>query len=156
MNTITCNKKMISLLLSYRNQKITLSDGLSEILHDGLTIRNECLLLKNFYRANDRHIKPYQFEDLTAYETFVNGFSINDFCESHYLKNGLLFLDELSNVIENEYSGTPTEIILCKASREVHFTMHTIRLTDSPYLDSDLEVYSEPTIVYRHFPSVSN
>lgn len=155
MNTITCNKKMISLLLSYRNQKMALSDGLSEIIHDGLIIRNKCLLFKNLYKANNGHIKPYQFEDLTAYETFINGFSINDFCSNHYLRNGLLFLDELSNIIENRYPNTPMELILCKSSRMVHFTMHTIRSTDSPYLDCDLEVYSEPTIVYRHSPSVS-
>ncbi len=149
MNTIICNKSMISLLMSCRNRKTEMSVGLTKILSDGLVCRSGCLLLKNLYEANKRHVRKEHFEDLTGYETFVNGFVVNDFCGDNYLRNSLLFINAVSELVNKSYSHIPTEIVLSKSDRSYHFTMHTLRVAETPYLANDLESYTEPTMVVR-------
>ena len=144
---------MISLLLSYRNHKVELSEQLLEILHNGIIYKNNSLLLKSFYDANSKHVNKNQFDDLTAYEAFINGFMINDFCCCNYLKNGLLFTDYVCNIIKETYSYMPIEIILCKTTKYYHFMMHTIRLGEVPYLEKNIETYTEPTMVVRLLPN---
>ena len=147
---------MISLLLSCRNKKNALSANLASVLHDGMIFKGGCLFLKNLYEANKQHVNRNHFDDLTGVESFINGFIINDFCSDNYLKNSLLFIDGVSNVINESFCHIPTEIVLCKSYRYYHFMMHTIRATECPYLENDLESYIEPTIVVRLIPTRTN
>lgn len=150
MITITCNKKMIQLLLAHRNCRNNISPELLNIVQDGFIIKEDCILLRSFYQANRKHVKIDYFDDLTEYETFLNGFMINDFCKNDYLKNGYLFVNLLCEMIDDKYPDTSLEMVLCKSSKYFHFTMHTIRTEEKSYLENNLESYLEPTMVIRH------
>lgn len=150
MRMIICNKRMILTLLTCRNHIVDFPPDLLQIVQDGLIIKEGCILLKNFYVANRRHTQPRQFDDLTAYETFVNGFIINDFCQNNFLKNGLLFVNQICDIVDNAFPQINLEMILCKSSSNVHFTMHTLRPDEVPYLNDNLEDYIEPTMIIRH------
>lgn len=152
MKTITCNKKMILSLLTYRNRRVNIAPELLKLIQDGVVFKENCILLRSFYIANRKHAIINQFEDLTAFETFINGFIINDFCNTDFFKNGCLFLDLVGNLVDSKCPNIPIEMILCKSNRNIHFTMHTIRTVEKSYLDNNIEEYVEPTMIVRHIP----
>lgn len=67
---IVFNKKMMFLL---KRQPISnkLSKGLANLLKEGITVNGQCIFFKRFF-VNNPHITLDLFDDMTAYECFLN------------------------------------------------------------------------------------
>lgn len=48
MKTITCNKKMILSLLTYRNRRVNIAPELLKLIQDGVVFKENCILLRSF------------------------------------------------------------------------------------------------------------
>lgn len=150
MKTINTNTKMLNLLIKHRNKNSVISKKLESIINTGLIVIDDCLLIKAFYIANKKHLTLEYFNyDYINYETAINGFHIDDFSDNNYLEQGILFLNEIEKIIAKKYPNTNVELILCKTNIGYHFTMHTIR-KGITYINDDLEIYQEPTIVIKY------
>ncbi|MFR5270482.1 MAG: hypothetical protein ACLTGI_07620, partial [Hoylesella buccalis] len=56
-----------------------LSKGLRRSIKEGITVNGQCIFFKRFY-VNNPHITLDLFDDMTAYECFLNNVHIEDFC----------------------------------------------------------------------------
>lgn len=86
---IVFNKKMMFLL---KRQPISnrLSKGLANLLKEGITVNEQYVFFKRFY-VNNPHITLDLFDDMTAYECFLNNVYIEDFCRKDILSNAFYF-----------------------------------------------------------------
>lgn len=95
---IVFNKKMMFFL---KRQPISnrLSKGLTDLLKEGITVNGQCIFFKRFY-VNNPHITLDLFDDMTAYECFLNNVHIEDFCRKDIVSNAFIFADRLENILK--------------------------------------------------------
>ena len=67
---------------------------LANLLKEGITVNEQYVFFKRFY-VNNPHITLDLFDDMTAYECFLNNVYIEDFCRKDILSNAFIFADRL-------------------------------------------------------------
>lgn len=136
---IVMNKKMLSLLQNYTFEKCRLSTRLDKICKEGFVEIDNCVLLRSLYESNDSY--DYKmFEDLTAFECFINGIHIEDFCSKQIVENAFKF----SSRIFEEMNKKCFIILSFPSDKECSFSFHTKHLNEPDWLDYDtLDKYPE-------------
>ena len=90
---IVFNKKM---MLFLKRQLIPnrLSKGLADYFKEGITVNRQLFFFKRFY-VNNPHITLDLFDDMTAYECFLNNVHIEDFCRKDIVSNAFIFCRQI-------------------------------------------------------------
>lgn len=128
---IVFNKKMMFLL---KRQPISnkLSKRLANLLKEGITVNGRCIFFKRFY-VNNPHITLDLFDDMTAYECFLNNVHIEDFCRKDILSNAFIFADRLGNILKEIKCGY--EIILTIDRESCVLTFHSLHESEADWMD---------------------
>ena len=128
---IVFNKKMMIFL---KRQPISnrLSKGLANLLKEGITVNGQCFFFKRFY-VNNPHITLDLFDDMTAYECFLNNVHIEDFCHKDIVSNAFIFADRLENILKEMKCGY--EIILTIQRESCVLTFHSLHESEADWMD---------------------
>lgn len=128
---IILNKKMMPIL---KGQPISnrLSKGLEILLKEGIVAKSQCLFFRRFYVSNP-HITVDLFDDMTAYECFLNNVHIEDFCRKDIVSNAFIFADRLENILKEMKCGY--EIILTIQRESCVLTFHSLHESEADWMD---------------------
>lgn len=131
LRMIVFNKKMMFLL---KRQPISnrLSKGLANLLKEGITVNGQCIFFKRFF-VNNPHITLDMFDDMTAYECFLNNVHIEDFCRKNILSNAFIFANRLENILKEIKYGY--EIILTIDRESCVLTFHSLHEPEAEWID---------------------
>lgn len=86
---IVMNNKMLVKINKQTINYPRLNKKLSKILDEGVIWVNNCYILQYFYKVN-QHYSLENFEDYTAYECFMNGFHVEDYCVGNTIQYALV------------------------------------------------------------------
>jgi len=131
---IVFNKKMMFFL---KRQPISnrLSKGLTDLLKEGITVNNP-------------HITLDLFDDMTAYECFLNNVHIEDFCRKDIVSNAFIFADRLENILKEMKCGY--EIILTIQRESCVLTFHSLHESEADWMDfSKIDDYKCGIALFR-------
>lgn len=133
---IVMNKEMIRLLKKHGLPQNRLCINLQRILKDGIIESEGCFFLKKYYLLNRSHLNLKDFQDYTGYESFINGFHIDDYCRKNFFENGLIFCKKLAYKLDK--IGLKYTIIFVHDTKDkyltCHITFHTYHSGEPPYL----------------------
>ena len=94
---ILYNNNMIPLLARVTIKDKTLDKALSQIIEKGFDMDGKLYFL-SFFRSVNLHHDLEHFTDSTGFEAFINSFHVEDFTESDYITQGILFLNQMFKV----------------------------------------------------------
>ena len=143
---IILNKKMMPIL---KGQPISnrLSKGLEILLKEGIVAKSQCLFFRRFYVSNP-HITVDLFDDMTAYECFINNIHIEDFCLKNVVSNALAFVNRLENILKKMKVGY--EIILTIQEESCTLTFHSLHKSEVSWIDFNrIEDYRCGIAIFR-------
>ena len=124
-----------------------LSKGLADLLKEGITVNGQCIFFKRFY-VNNPHITLDLFDDMTAYECFLNNIHIEDFCRKDIVSNAFIFADRLENILKEMKCGY--EIILTIQEESCTLTFHSLHKSEVSWIDFNrIEDYRCGVAVFR-------
>ncbi len=109
-----------------------LSKGLEILLKEGIVAKSQCLFFRRFYVSNP-HITVDLFDDMTAYECFLNNVHIEDFCRKDIVSNAFIFADRLENILKEMKCGY--EIILTIQRESCVLTFHSLHESEADWMD---------------------
>lgn len=143
---IILNQKMMPIL---KGQPISsrLSKGLATLLREGIVENSQCFFFRRFYVSNP-HITIDLFDDMTAYECFINNIHIEDFCRKNVVSNALVFVNRLENLLRKMNVGY--EIILTIQKDSCTLTFHSLHKSEVRWIDfSRIEDYKCGIAIFR-------
>ena len=79
------------------------------------------------------HITLDMFDDMTAYECFLNNVHIEDFCRKDIVSNAFIFADRLENILKEIKCGY--EIILTIDRDSCVLTFHSLHEFEADWMD---------------------
>jgi len=85
------------------------------------------------------------FPDLTGYECFVNGASLDQFVDRDFLLQGLRLMEAFEREWTSAFADRPVVAILGGAGPSTTFRFHLSR-PDQSWLADDLEGYRQPML----------
>lgn len=128
---IILNRRMMRILKREQGSP-RLARKLADLLAEGIMEKDQCFFLRRFYASNP-HITPSLFEDKTAYECFLNGIHIEDFCRRDIVSNALLFVSRIEKALQK--AGCRYEIILSVKQQSCVFTFHSFHESEVDWID---------------------
>jgi len=146
---IVSNTKMFHLLLKMNRTKTVLLKKMKPIIADGLVQQDNNVFLNYFYSANP-HVEREHFFNDTAYENFINGFHIDDYCKRNHLENALLFADKFIEIWNNQVGKKTLEIVISQTEYGYHFSAHSFRKKEIFININDIEKFDEAVLIIRY------
>ncbi len=73
------------------------------------------------------------FDDMTAYECFLNNVHIEDFCRKDIVSNAFIFADRLENILKEMKCGY--EIILTIQRESCVLTFHSLHESETDWIN---------------------
>lgn len=138
---ILINDKMITMLKKQAVGNLRLNRKLTRILEAGIKYENGCYFLSFFHQENLQYSLA-DFEDHTAYECFINGFHIEDYCAKNNLIYAFAFARKLAKKLRNHCQFkiiiSATSLYCC------HVTFHTFHKNETEWVNwEQLDSYPE-------------
>lgn len=126
------------------NTENSLPYPLKEFLNKGIVIIDDCFYFKDFATSYSEDLF-----DKTGNECFNNKFYIDDYVnvanKIETLRVGIRFVECLAHKLE--FYNLPFCIILSYHDNSVDVRFHKIRKDDMPYLDENINNYTEECIL---------
>lgn len=129
---ILMNNKMLTFIQRKGRDSIRLSMKLSEILKAGVREMDGCYFLNYFLEENSQYSSDV-FEDLTSYESFMNGFHVEDYCTRHVIENSFHFSVRLAKLLK----GTCKYRIVLSIDKQndCYITFHSVHQGEPEWID---------------------
>ena len=128
-----------------------LAGVLEEVLSEGLSYSDGCVLLKSQLRVAGLNIRA-RFEDETGYECFVNHIHLEDLVLTSdrclLFEQALLFGNEVAGLKSKIGVLEPLEFIIIEDGAEVSVRFHMVRMGQS-WLSDNIEGYREAVAAIR-------
>lgn len=143
---IVMNNKMLVKLNKQTINYPRLNKKLSKILDEGVIWVNNCYILQYFYKVN-QHYSLENFEDYTAYECFMNGFHVEDYCVGNTIQYAFSFTNKLARILQGKCKF---KIILSVNNQNYcHITFHSLHNEETEWVVMEqLDSYSESIAVF--------
>ena len=125
----------------------SLNASLSRILQEGLSALHGCIVLNKFKR-NAQNVTVADCHDETGYECFLNHLHIGDYVQgspSEELGQGMLFLSQLANMLEERYPRLAFQLILSCSDSGCTVRFHMVR-PNQKWIADDLEGYEDAAL----------
>ena len=115
-------------------------------MDEGVIWVNNCYILQYFYKVN-QHYSLENFEDYTAYECFMNGFHVEDYCVCNTIQYAFSFTNKLARILQGKCKF---KIILSVNNQNCcHITFHSLHNEETEWVVLEqLDSYSESIAVF--------
>lgn len=143
---ILMNNKMLDLIKKQAIGNLRLNKKLSKILDAGIECTEGCHFLQYFYQVNQQY-SLNNFEDHTAYECFINGFHIEDYCTNDIVQHAFIFAKKLAIMLNGKCKF---KIIISTNNRKCcHVTFHSFHKDEIEWVAVEhLDSYSECLAIF--------
>ena len=115
-------------------------------MDEGVIWVNNCYILQYFYKVN-QHYSLENFEDYTAYECFMNGFHVEDYCVGNTIQYAFSFTNKLARILQGKCKF---KIIISVNNQNCcHITFHSLHNEETEWVVMEqLDSYSESIAVF--------
>lgn len=140
------NEKMFILITSLQHKESHLNKHLVSIIEGGFIELNGYYFISSLMK-NSQNVIESDFSDKAGFECFVNSIHIDDYVDTDFLQQGLLFLEKVFEVWNDKNKSLPLIGVISKTEFGANVKFYLQRPNEVYINITDIDKFEDPVMV---------